>query len=113
MALSSTYIVRSWWVQDSVKASKGEVYSAERMGERGDPCSVPYAMPNLSDVWVPMRRDAVHSVRKESAQRQTLSGKLLPPEQAAELLPWYMQWSRDLASEMHQRRLVRDKARRA
>ncbi len=38
---------------------------------------------------------------------------MLPPEQAAELLPWYMQWSRDLAGEMHQRRLVRDKARRA
>src|SRR5216683_2963347 len=37
---------------------------------------------------------------------------VLPPEQAAELLPWYMQWSRDLAAEMHQRRLVRDKARR-
>src|SRR6266851_4731139 len=37
---------------------------------------------------------------------------LTPPEQAAELLPWYMQWSRDLAAEMHQRRLVRDKARR-
>src|SRR6266851_5874773 len=36
-----------------------------------------------------------------------------PPEQAAKLLPWYMQWSQDLASEMHQRRLVRDKARRA
>src|SRR6266853_5619624 len=33
------------------------------------------------------------------------TGKLLPPEQAAELLPWYMQWSRDLAAEMHQRRL--------
>src|SRR5712671_5842216 len=26
---------------------------------------------------------------------------MLPPEQAAELLPWYMQWSRDLAGEMH------------
>ncbi len=37
---------------------------------------------------------------------------MLPPEQAAELLPWYMQWSRDLAAEMHQRRLVQDKARR-
>src|SRR5712671_2011513 len=30
---------------------------------------------------------------------------MLPPEQAAELLPWYMQWSRDLAGEMHRRRL--------
>src|SRR6266851_9935878 len=39
-------------------------------------------------------------------------GVILPPEQVAELLPWYMQWSRDLAAEMHQRRLVRDKARR-
>ena len=29
---------------------------------------------------------------------------MLPPEQAVELLPWYMQWSRDLAGEMHQRR---------
>src|SRR6266851_2470171 len=37
---------------------------------------------------------------------------VLPPEQAAELLLWYMQWSRDLAAEMHLRRLVRDKARR-
>src|SRR5216683_6983618 len=37
---------------------------------------------------------------------------MLPPEQAAELLPWYMQWSRDLAAEMHLRRLVGDKARR-
>src|SRR5216683_2289485 len=37
---------------------------------------------------------------------------LLPPEQAAELLPWYMQWSRDLAAEMHQRRLVRNEAHR-
>ena len=31
---------------------------------------------------------------------------MLPPEQAAELLPWYMQWSRDLAAEMHQRHVV-------
>src|SRR5216683_8158910 len=38
--------------------------------------------------------------------------RLLPPEQAAELLPWYMQWSRDLAAEMHQRCLVRNEARR-
>src|SRR6266851_5157532 len=30
-------------------------------------------------------------------------GVMLPPEQAAELLPWYMQWSRDLAGEMHRR----------
>src|SRR5712672_2244715 len=37
---------------------------------------------------------------------------LLLPEQAAELLPWYMQWSRDLAAEMHLRRLVRNEARR-
>ncbi len=28
---------------------------------------------------------------------------VLPPEQAAELLPWYMQWSRDLAAKMHRR----------
>src|SRR5712671_6311169 len=35
---------------------------------------------------------------------------VLPPEQAAELLLWYMQWSRDLAAEMHQRRLVRNEA---
>ncbi len=40
------------------------------------------------------------------------SVSVLPPEQAAELLPWYMQWSRDLAAEMHQRRLAKDKARR-
>ncbi len=32
------------------------------------------------------------------------------PEQAAKLLPWYMQWSRDLVDEMHRRCLVRDKA---
>src|SRR6266853_1383320 len=37
---------------------------------------------------------------------------MLPPEQAAKLLPWYMQWSRDLAAEMHQRRLAKDKAHR-
>src|SRR5712671_3737253 len=37
---------------------------------------------------------------------------MLPPEQAAELLLWYMQWSRDLAAEMHRRHLVWDKARR-
>src|SRR5216683_6757867 len=30
--------------------------------------------------------------------------EMSPPEQAAELLLWYMQWSRDLAAEMHQRR---------
>src|SRR5712671_8107592 len=40
----------------------------------------------------------------------TLSVTVLPPKHAAELLPWYMQWSRDLAAEMHARRLVRDKA---
>src|SRR5216683_2927227 len=34
-----------------------------------------------------------------------------PPEQAAELLPWYMQWSWDLAAEMHRRRLVWNEAR--
>ncbi len=34
-----------------------------------------------------------------------------PPEQAAELLPWYMQWSHDLVDEMHRRHLVQDKAR--
>ncbi len=37
---------------------------------------------------------------------------MLPPEQAAELLPWYMQWSRDLAAEMHRRCLVWNEARR-
>src|SRR6267154_2522414 len=40
------------------------------------------------------------------------SGLMSPPEQAAELLPWYMQWSRDLAAEMHRRRLVRNEAHR-
>src|SRR6266851_8816344 len=35
---------------------------------------------------------------------------MLLPEQAAELLPWYMQWSWELATEMHRRRLIRDKA---
>ena len=38
---------------------------------------------------------------------------MLPPEQAAELLPWYMQWSQDLAAEMHKRRLVQNEARRS
>jgi len=37
---------------------------------------------------------------------------VLPPEQVAELLLWYMQWSRDLAAEMHQRRLIGNKAHR-
>src|SRR5216683_5654821 len=36
---------------------------------------------------------------------------MLLPEQAAELLPWYMQWSWDLAAEMHRRRLVWNEAR--
>src|SRR6266853_5126751 len=35
---------------------------------------------------------------------------VLPPEQAAELLPWYMQWSWDLVAEMHRRRLVWNEA---
>ena len=35
-----------------------------------------------------------------------------PPEQAAELLPWYMQWSRDLVAEMHRRCLVWNEAYR-
>src|SRR5216683_4845745 len=54
-----------------------------------------------------------------STKVPTISGRghsqplaVLPPEQAAELLPWYMLWSRDLAAEMHQRRLVRNEARR-
>ncbi len=38
--------------------------------------------------------------------------RVLLPKQAAELLPWYIQWSRDLAAEMHQRRLVWNEARR-
>ena len=36
----------------------------------------------------------------------TNSPAMLPPEQAAKLLPWYMQWSRDLAAEMHRRHLI-------
>ena len=35
---------------------------------------------------------------------------MLPPKCADELLLWYMQWSRDLAAEMHRRHLVWDKA---
>src|SRR5216683_2902068 len=35
---------------------------------------------------------------------------MLPPEYMPKLLPWYMQWSRDLADEMHRRRLVRNEA---
>ncbi len=37
---------------------------------------------------------------------------LLPSEQVAQLLPWYMQWSHDLAAKMHQRCLVQNEARR-
>src|SRR6266851_8744009 len=75
MALSSTYNVRSLWIQEAVRVSRGEVYSAERIGERGDPWGVPYVMPNSGDVYVPICRDAVRSMRKESTQRHTLSGK--------------------------------------
>src|SRR6266851_6892474 len=32
------------------------------------------------------------------------------PEQVAQLLPWYMQWSCDLAAKMHCRHLVRNEA---
>ncbi len=35
---------------------------------------------------------------------------LLPPQQVDKLLPWYMQWSHDLAAEMHCRCLVWNKA---
>src|SRR5216683_3769414 len=35
---------------------------------------------------------------------------MLLPKQAAELLLWYMQWSRDLVAEMHGRRLVQNQA---
>ena len=38
------------------------------------------------------------------------SATMLPPEQVAQLLPWYMQWSCDLVAEMHCRRLVQNKA---
>ena len=31
---------------------------------------------------------------------------MLPPEHAAKLLLWYMQWSRDLVAKMHHRCLV-------
>src|SRR5216683_224748 len=46
------------------------------------------------------------------APKSELIAYLLPPEQVAELLPWYMQWSWDLAAEMHLRCLVRNDARR-
>ncbi len=39
-----------------------------------------------------------------------LSYHVLPPEHAAELLPWYMQWSHDLAAKMHRRHLVWNEA---
>ncbi len=35
---------------------------------------------------------------------------MLPPKQVAELLPWYMKWSCDLAAEMHYRHLVQNQA---
>ena len=35
---------------------------------------------------------------------------MLPPEHADELLPWYCHWSNELATEMHQRCLVQNKA---
>ncbi len=35
---------------------------------------------------------------------------VLLPEQASKLLPWYMQWSHDLAAEMHRRHLIWNKA---
>jgi len=37
---------------------------------------------------------------------------LLLPKHMAELLPWYMQWSRNLAAKMHRRHLVWDQAHR-
>src|SRR6266851_3068304 len=49
---------------------------------------------------------------KARCRDQDWSHSVLLPEQAAELLPWYMQWSQDLAAEMHQRRLDRNEARR-
>ncbi len=35
---------------------------------------------------------------------------MLPPKQVAELLPWYMQWSHDLAAKMHHRHLIQNQA---
>src|SRR5712671_2356679 len=61
--------------------------------------------------------EIVHREKKEdngwAANRGLGPGALwmLLPEQAAKLLPWYMQWSRDLAAEMHQRCLIWNEAR--
>src|SRR6266851_9107708 len=46
------------------------------------------------------------------AASMTVDTVLSLPEQAEELLLWYMQWSRDLAAEMHRRCLIRNEARR-
>jgi len=37
---------------------------------------------------------------------------MLPPEQVDKLLPWYMWWSNELATEMHRRHLVWNEAHR-
>src|SRR6266851_4067098 len=58
-------------------------------------------------IWGDVPKSPVHSCQVHPLWCHNL----LPPEQAAELLPWYMQWSQDLAAEMHQRRLVRNEAR--
>ncbi len=60
-----------------MEAKRGEVYSAERIGERGDPCGVPYDMGKGSDMKVPIFRVTVLSMRKESAHWHMLSGKPL------------------------------------
>ncbi len=43
------------------------------------------------------------------AHSRAMSNVLLP-KQAAELLPWYVQWSCDLVAKMHRRCLVRNEA---
>jgi hypothetical protein len=44
MAPSSTYRERSVCHQDFAVSKRDEVYSVERIGDRGDPCGVPLWM---------------------------------------------------------------------
>ncbi len=50
------------------------------------------------------------TVHRTKIDRWHLLHKMLPPEQAAQLLPWYMRWSNELAVKMHCRHLVQNEA---
>ncbi len=80
--------------RDVAIVAKGNLGGISKRGEVAEPASMQVGMDSIIAVVI------------------TIVVKVLPPEQVAELLPWYMQWSRDLAAEMHQRRLVRNEARR-